>query len=229
MKHCKFEDLSGRRFGYLTVISYAGHKNNRIYFNCKCDCGNQKEIRGSHLKGGLIVSCGCYHKKVTSTISQKVITHGKSQTRLYRVFMDMKTRCYNSKSKDYKNYGGRGITICKEWLQDYTSFEDWALKNGYDESAKKGVCTIDRINVNGNYEPSNCRWVSNKEQANNKTTNHYITYNGETKTISQWSSITGISKSVILNRLVRHKWSVKRALTEPINIKYAHNKKRGAK
>jgi len=93
------------------------------------------------------------------------------------------------------------------------------MNNGYSDDL-----TIDRIDVNGNYEPSNCRWVSKKEQANNKTTNHYITYNGETKTISQWSSITGISQNVILQRLERYKWSVERALTEPLNIKYAHNK-----
>jgi hypothetical protein len=164
----KRADLTGERFGKLEVIGYGktivqDKKHIRYYCLCKCDCGKQKLIREDSLKQGDTKSCGCL-----LLTNPSVRKHGLSDTRLYKVFRDMKTRCYNSNSPDYKNYGGRGITICEEWLKDYLSFRNWAEANGYDENAKKMQCTIDRIDVNGNYEPSNCRWVSSKIQARNK-------------------------------------------------------------
>lgn len=144
----KFKDLTGMKFGNLTILSVAYRKKKHIYWNCKCNCGNLYIARGSHIVGGRIISCGCFHRK--------------------RVGEIMKTRCYNPHSENYKNYGGRGIKICKEWLNDYTKFSKWAYLNGYNENAKKMECTIDRINVNGNYEPSNYRWVDMSVQNKNK-------------------------------------------------------------
>ena len=165
------ENLIGARFGKLTVIDYGkvlskNGKAERYYYKCRCDCGNIKFVRSDALKTGQ-KSCGCILS--TNPMGYK---HGLSRTRLYKVFRDMKTRCYNKNSPDYKNYGGRGIRICSEWLNNYLSFKSWAEENGYDEEAPKMQCTIDRIDVNGNYEPANCRWVSiaiqNKNRRNNK-------------------------------------------------------------
>lgn len=121
-----------------------------------------------------------------------------SYDRLYKIHQKMKERCYNKNAKSYKNYGGRGITICKEWLDDYKNFKEWALKNGYNDNL-----TIDRINVNGNYEPNNCRWADAKTQQNNRRNNHYIEYNGQIKTLKQWSEIYNLCPDTIAKRIKR--------------------------
>jgi len=157
----KSMDLTGHKYNKLTVIklhhktqkyTIDGKKKGHQYFwLCKCDCGNETIIPTSNLRKGLIKSCGCLK-----------YTHHLSNTRLYRIYIGMKTRCYNSKSLSYKDYGGRGITICQEWLDDFMNFYNWAKDNGYSDNL-----SIDRINVNGNYEPSNCRWATQEEQSNN--------------------------------------------------------------
>lgn len=129
------------------------------------------------------------------------IKHGKTNTRLFVVWSDMKSRCYHKGDKGYKNYGGRGIMICDEWKNDFQAFYDWAYANGYDENAPRGKFTIDRIDVNGNYEPSNCRWVDNKTQANNRTNNRFIVCNGVKKTVTEWADELGIDNKRILRRL----------------------------
>lgn len=160
--------MNKEKYGRLTIKGMY-KKNGHIYCSCICDCGNKKDVRKDHLLKGLIISCGCFHKeRMSKLFTESNVTHGLSRTRLYKVFRDMKTRCYNSHSPDYKNYGARGIQICEEWLNDYTKFAKWAIENGYDENAKKMYCTIDRIDVNGNYEPNNCRWVGAKIQNKNK-------------------------------------------------------------
>lgn len=155
------KDRTGMRFGRLVVTEYAGN----AFWKCKCDCGNEIVVKGAQLDNGHTKSCGCYHR---DQVSKAATTHGASKDRLYTVWQGMKGRCYDSSRANYKNYGGRGITICDEWLHDFAAFRDWAMANGYDPDAPHGKCTIDRIDVDGNYEPSNCRWVDMKVQSNNK-------------------------------------------------------------
>lgn len=140
----------------------------------------------------------------------KVFKHHLRYTRIYRIWNHMKTRCLNPKSHAYKDYGGRGIKICKEWIDSIENFNSWAIKNGYDENL-----TLDRIDVNGNYEPSNCRWVSRKSQANNRRNNHLLTFNNETHTIAEWSTIVNINPTSI-NKRLSIGWSVQKALTTPV-------------
>ena len=139
--------------------------------------------------------------------------HGMSGDRTHHIWSGLKQRCTNPKAKDYPNYGGRGIEVCHEWLDSFEAFRDWALANGYQDDL-----TIDRIDVDGNYEPDNCRWISNKEQQRNRKSNHFLTLNGKTHTIAEWAEITGRGWGTIKARLNRG-WTTERALTEPVNSK----------
>lgn len=194
-------NLSGQRFGSLTVIKRAGSdKKGQSMWLCRCDCGNEKIIRGHDLKGGT-KSCGCSRRYNTG-----LYKHGLSKTRLHRIWRSIKDRCYNDNSLDFKFYGGRGVSVCAEWKCDFLSFFNWASSSGY----KDGL-TIDRIDVNGDYCPENCRWVPIVEQANNKRNNTYLTYHGETKTISQWARELKISPQTISSRL-RYGFSMEKVL-----------------
>lgn len=206
----QFKDLNGQKFGRLTVLERKENSKNGIpRWLCRCDCGNLTVVLSTQLRNGRTKSCGCYMKEV---VSKQRIKHGLSETRLYKVWRTMKERCLCETYRDYKHYGGRGIKVCDEWLDDFMNFYNWAMDNGYDENAKRGEYTIDRIDVNGNYEPSNCRIVSMKEQANNVRRNHLIEYKGKTQTLSQWSDEVGISSHTLLNRL-QNGWSIEKALT----------------
>lgn len=189
-------NLLNKKFGKLTVISQAESKKGRVMWLCQCECGNKTIVRSSHLTGGLIVSCGCYR----SEIGKNNKTHGMSKTRLYNIWTCMIARCFNNKNNKYYRYGGRGITVCDEWKNDFQAFYDWAMSNGYANDL-----TIDRINNDGNYEPSNCRWATAKEQANNTSKNHNVEINGETHTVAEWEDISGISQKTLLSRLKRNK------------------------
>lgn len=171
----KFDDLTGRKFNRLLVLERADDKiefdgRRRVAWLCLCDCGNKHITTTFLLKSGKVKSCGCLK---VEKIQERCVKHGGCSDRLYKVWTDMKKRCYNPHYKQYNDYGGRGIRICNEWLNDYSAFREFAMKNGYDETAKFGDCTIDRIDVDGDYCPGNCRFVDMKTQNANKRRTKY--------------------------------------------------------
>ena len=214
-------DLTGKRFGRLTVLRQATEKqNNRICWVCICDCGKKVIISGQSLRSGATKSCGCLLRETArKNLEPSIRTHSQSKTRLYRVWCAMKRRCYNPNTDAYKHYGGRGIKVCDEWKNDFVSFQEWALANGYDEEAKVGQCTIDRKDNNKDYSPENCHWVTQKEQTRNTRTNHYVEYQGETVTIAELSEITGIPYNKLQPRIKTLGWSAEKAVNTPFQTK----------
>lgn len=204
IKNLNYKNLTGLKFNKLTVIKLKSkNKNGSYIWECKCDCGNTIYVTTSQLKSGQTKSCGCLRKEKHHK------THGLTKHKLYRIYWGMKGRCYDIKNHRYNLYGGRGIAICDEWLNNFLSFYNWSIQNGY----KDGL-TIDRIDGNNNYTPSNCRWINKKNQNRNLRTNNNITFKGKTKCIGEWCEITGLSRSTLSYRL-KAGWNIKRALTEP--------------
>ncbi len=197
-----FTDLTGQRFGRLVVVSQAETKNQQVRWNCVCDCGEPKITRGHTLRHGKCRSCGC----LLSTNRRK---HGGTSRRLYRVWSAMRGRCSNPKNMGYHNYGGRGISVCDEW-QEYKAFEDWADAHGYASDLE-----IDRIDVDGNYEPENCRFVTRKENARNLRTTVWTTYRGNRVSLSDLAEITGIHNQTLRRRIVKLGWSGDKAADTP--------------
>lgn len=200
------KDISNQRFGRLVAIRPNGKQGSGYKWLCKCDCGNEITTKSSSLLRGLTKSCGCLRKDTTS---KRFTKHNGRFEHLYTIYCSMKSRCQNSKNEHYKFYGGKGIKVCDEWKTDYSNFREWALKNGYSPEL-----SIDRIDVNGNYEPNNCRWVTKQEQANNKTNNDFIEYQGEIHTIAEWARIKGLSYYSLYQRIKVHKWDIERAMTQ---------------
>lgn len=198
------EDIINKTYGYFKVIKQEGDDGyyHKTYL-CRCVCGNTRHLTKATLKNGT-PSCGC---KRYETASSKRKTHGMTKTRLYHIWQDMKARCYRKNNKNYDLYGGRGITVCEEWKNSFETFYEWSMANGYSDSL-----TIDRVDSNGNYEPSNCRWATQKQQCNNFSRNRILTLDGVSKTMSEWADITGISYTTIRARLNILHWSVEKAL-----------------
>ena len=174
------EDLTGQKFGKLTAVSFSHvDKYTHRMWLCECECGNFITTRAYDLKRGKVKSCGCSRIKYKGIENKRIIS----------ILQGIKKRCLNKNCKDYANYGGRGIKIYQEWIDNPITFYNWAMANGYQDDL-----TIDRIDVNGNYEPSNCRWANKKQQANNRRNNRFITYKGETHSVSEWLRILGLLK-----------------------------------
>lgn len=205
-----FKDLTGQRFGRLVVIR-KDHvaRNHNIAWLCKCDCGNYHIATTANLHRGSVKSCGCWYRDYIKAGGNNRTTHGKSKTRLYKAWTQMKQRCYNQHKDGYEDYGGRGITVCEEWRNSFEAFYKWSIANGYTDKL-----SIDRINVNGNYEPSNCRWATNKEQSNNRRSNIHIEYKGEVKTLKQWAEEKGICEKTLKHR-IESGWDIEKAMETP--------------
>ena len=199
----------GSTFGLWTVVSstwMVGKKPSRKRIVvCECFCGKRKVVHLEHLQSKRSTKCtNCSHKILTQHRTQ----HGESNSRLYRVWKDMKHRCESHRNKYYHVYGGRGITVCSEWAGSYEEFRDWAHSNGYAEHL-----TLDRIDNDGDYEPSNCRWTTNKEQQRNKQCNRILTHQGQSMTMVEWAEELGIKYVTLKTRLNKLGWPVERALT----------------
>ncbi len=210
----KIKDLTGQRFGRLVVMYQNGFRykpsgQRTVLWHCKCDCGVEKDIPSSTLRNGRSRSCGCLNSDLASERSYRHggCTNGKLEG-IYKIWRDMKGRCYQKSNNRYNIYGGRGIKVCKEWL-DYSAFREWALANGY-----KAGLSIDRIDVNGDYCPENCRWATDTEQANNRRSNHFITAFGKTKTIAEWAKEFDLKYSTLYARLSKNGWSIEKAVME---------------
>jgi len=202
----RLEVKPGDRYGRLTICREAESQKWKRCFLCRCECGAEVVVRLEYLRSGHTKSCGCYLGDVNRKLRY---THGGAGTRLYKIWLGMKKRCNNPGSQSFHNYGGRGIKVCREW-NDFSSFLAWVKKTGYDDTL-----TIERIDVNGNYEPSNCRWATRKEQSNNTRKNKLITFGETTKNISGWADCLGLPYNVLQLRLSRG-WSVEKALTAPV-------------
>lgn len=189
----KIKDFSGyldKKFDRLTIVEVSGRdKHNHRLFKCKCDCGNIIFCTLQRLTTGNTKSCGCLRRETN-------YVHGGRETRLFHIYSGMRGRCLNPHRREYKDYGGRGIKICDEWTVGFLPFKIWALQNGYLDNL-----SIDRIDVNGNYEPSNCKWSTSKEQSSNKRNTTRITIHGEEKTLKEWMNISGLGDGCIRNRI----------------------------
>lgn len=196
---CKFEDITGQKFNRLTAIERKYYETEKRYFwVCRCDCGNIVEkVRAHNLKSGNTKSCGCLNSELTTERNTKhgLVKHdAEGKPRLYKIWIDMRRRCNNPNRDDYKNYGGRGISVCDEW-NDYAKFKEWAENNGYTDEL-----SIDRKDVNGNYCPENCQWITLAEQAKNKQNTHWITYDNKTQSLTDWAKEMGVPRQTVSNR-----------------------------
>lgn len=206
------EKIKGQKYGRLTIIeldhmkTYTNHNGKVPYVKCLCDCGNITIVSLPSIKAGNSASCGCFNKELASKRSK---THGLSKTTEYSIYIDIKKRCYTKTSTHYKDYGGRGITICQEWLDDFMNFyNDMGEKPGDEYS-------IDRIDNNGNYSKENCKWSTQSQQCRNRRSSVKLEFNGVTKNLIDWAEELGFSYDLLWDRIFAQKWSIEKALTTP--------------
>lgn len=203
-------NLTGQKIGMLTVLEEAKRQGYRRFWMCSCECGQITTVRHDALKMGHTISCGCIRIEKVANAARR---HGMSESSEYNCWESMISRCNNPKTPHYDRYGGRGIQVCPEWTgeQGFINFYKHMgarPSNGH---------SIERNNVNGNYEPSNCRWATQQEQMNNTSKNRFFYHNGETLTVAQWARRRSIDKSTLYNRLVRLKWNIEKALNTPVH------------
>lgn len=198
-------DLTGKKYGRLTVVKIAFSKNKRIHWLCECECGNFTVVDGGNLRSGHTQSCGCLQLEKGCAPRHHLRYH-----RLYNIWSLMKKRCTNPNDKLFKYYGGRGIKIYENWEKDFKAFYDWAMNNGY----KEGL-SIDRIDVNGNYKPDNCRWIEQKQQTRNTRSNKFITYKNFNCCLSEWAERYSLPYKTLWTRL-KNGWEFEKALITPV-------------
>lgn len=202
----------GERFGRLVVVRES-HRDNGVHWLCACDCGATRTARAGHLKAGL-KSCGCAQRDAgrVQAVRNKEgginRTHGLSHGPLHHAYDNMLKRCYRPGARRYERYGGRGIGVCQEWRGDRLAFYAWAQAHGWAEGL-----SLDRIDVDGDYSPDNCRWATAIEQANNTSRNRHITWAGETRTVAEWERVLDVPRAALAKRLFRG-WSVERSMTQ---------------
>lgn len=198
----------GERHGRLQIVELIGrNKHGHMCVRCKCDCGNFTTKEATAVCNEVILSCGCLQREASAKIFK---THGMTGTRIHNIWLSMISRCENEKNNRFYVYGGRGIKVCNEWRTDFQNFYDWAIANGYSDDL-----TIDRIDIDGNYCPENCRWATRKEQANNKSTNHLLEYKGKVKNIKEWSEYFGFNYKYFHEKLKKNNWSIQKVLEIP--------------
>lgn len=201
---------TGDTFNRLTITEFTRH-NGKLSANCICTCGNHVEnVLVRHLLTGNTKSCGCYNSEIVKKRNHKHGYATRNKNRLYTIWQDMIRRCSNPSRKGHEHYYDKNITVCDEWKQ-FIKFKNWALSNGYNDTL-----TLERCDNNQGYNPSNCKWIPKSEQSMNRSTNHYITYNGETHTLTDWANKLGLSRSTLSNRLNTAKWSIEKAFTTPV-------------
>jgi hypothetical protein len=210
------KDLTGREFHGLTALAFAGYKSRCALWLCRCECGNEWTASANHLQSGHTKSCGCRKARVTrlrSFVHGGAVRRvdGRGQTRVYGIWRNMLTRCYNKNIPEYARYGGRGVTVCERWQAPH-GFVNFLEDMDYPPSSKH---TLDRIETNGHYTPENCRWATMTQQNRNRRNNRLITHGGRTQCLAAWAEETGLSSLLIGHRLKRG-WSVERALTTPL-------------
>lgn len=204
----KFIDLTGKVFGRLRVLERdKGANSKQVTWMCICDCGQKTAVLGYHLRSGHTQSCGCLCKERISEIKK---THGLRKSPIYAVWANMKNRCLNPNVRAYKDYGARGIAVCREWLTDFQAFHDWCLANGY----KRGL-EIDRIDNDGGYRPGNCRFVTPQKNGRNKRNNRLFEFNGKVRSLAEWAEYIQVPYNTLQTR-VNLGWSIAKALTAPV-------------
>jgi hypothetical protein len=200
-KKANVEDIVGNTFGKLTVVRYIEHRNSRPYYECSCECGGCREVERGKLLKGEVLSCGCL-----GSLGDRTRKHGKTGSKEFHTWSGMRQRCNNPKDKKYSIYGGRGIKVCEHWEESFENFfEDMGEAPSKEHS-------IDRIDVNGDYEPSNCRWATKKEQANNVRNNIKIHLFGVTKTLAQWCDELNLSYQTVWARIKIRNYTYEKAL-----------------
>ena len=198
----KFQDLTGMKFGQWTVLRQAPMRKDKrgyniVMWHCVCDCGTEKDVYANSLRHGTSTSCGCHQRKRASEVCSKEFkTHGESTTRLYHIWAGMLKRCENQNASNYSAYGARGVSVCDGW-HTYTTFRDWAMANGYNDDL-----SIDRIDVDGNYEPQNCRWANVIEQANNRRSSRIFEIRGVRHTLAEWARLYDVDYKSLHKRIM---------------------------
>ena len=214
-------DLTNQRFGRLVVIGRADpacDAQRCARWHCRCDCGRETDVSSCNLRSGHTLSCGCLHSEI---VAQVHTTHGQCRSRLYEIWKSMIQRCNNPNQQAYADYGGRGIDVCDEWHR-FENFMRWAQRTGYRDDL-----TIDRIDVNGGYNPFNCRWSTMREQQRNRRNNVNITFHGVTRCLSNWAQTLGVNVQTLRERIFHLGWDVERALTTPVRKYHRNNQAEG--